>query len=425
MKEHNIQIGFFPLGSTISFKAHLATRHNGKSEYRKMVMVLTRNQSVGNVLLLQKSDWSLLSESEKLEIDPFNKIVDVYKQSAINTSKIISENSKTELERLYDYIKEQNIHIDAFVSFLSQGYTNNNLIEFKIRKDGNGYARAQQMNIAYAGPCVNVINSIPHIPLFLCATDPRYVSGSKKQNDTCNAAECLLSQLEGNLKLTLLETYDSYSPFRTVNVPIRYSGIEGLNICFENIKENTGTTLFSVVAMESKYRGKEIKKYILDSDIDDIHIYGKWDEEWYQYKEFKGMRTPDEIDNILSSTKYTLIIPIEKAWATSKYLEVIMCGTIPFIHPDYDSQFNIFPKDHFLRINSKSELFQKIKYLEENPEHESRLRTELKNLFLEKQQMKDLFKTMNAYLEKYAIKLDESYVNEFKKSSILKSIKLF
>ena len=53
---------------------------------------------------------------------------------------------------------------------------------------------------------------------------------------------------------------------------------------------------------------------------------------------------------------------------TSKYAEMLHYGIIPFLHPSYDTQYYVFPENHFIRCSSPAELQKKIKFLEDNPD---------------------------------------------------------
>jgi len=67
---------------------------------------------------------------------------------------------------------------------------------------------------------------------------------------------------------------------------------------------------------------------------------------------------------------------------TSKYAEMLHYGIIPFLHPSYDTECNVFPKDHFIRCKSPEDLKKKIEYLNENPEHYKTLFYNLQTKYL-------------------------------------------
>jgi hypothetical protein len=114
-------------------------------------------------------------------------------------------------------------------------------------------------------------------------------------------------------------------------------------------------------------RYAELKKYVLDY-IDDVEIYGKWDEETVKDdSRFKGSVKFNELQEMLPAVKYSFMISIKDGWVTMKIWELIAHGIIPFMHPNYDTQKHCKVPD-FIRISSPSELHEKIEQLEADPE---------------------------------------------------------
>ena len=61
----------------------------------------------------------------------------------------------------------------------------------------------------------------------------------------------------------------------------------------------------------------------------------------------------------MTNWKHSLCVPIDKGWATAKYLEYLKCGISPFMHPEYDDQKNTNVQD-FYRVQSVEEMKDKI-----------------------------------------------------------------
>ena len=74
---------------------------------------------------------------------------------------------------------------------------------------------------------------------------------------------------------------------------------------------------------------------------------------------FKGFINRGKLYSEMMNWKHSLCVPIDKRWATAKYLEYLKCGISPFMHPEYDSQRNTNVQD-FYRIQSIEELKDKI-----------------------------------------------------------------
>lgn len=53
---------------------------------------------------------------------------------------------------------------------------------------------------------------------------------------------------------------------------------------------------------------------------------------------FKGEVPYDVAQDKLKSALYTYLVPVKPGWATSKYVEAIMCGALPFMHESYASK---------------------------------------------------------------------------------------
>ena len=82
---------------------------------------------------------------------------------------------------------------------------------------------------------------------------------------------------------------------------------------------------------------------------------------------FKGSLHIEDLQTKLQDVKFTFIIPIKKGWVTSKYIEMIHAGVIPFLHPTYDEQSHLNIPG-FLRPQTPQELAERIKTLSEDPE---------------------------------------------------------
>jgi predicted CoA-binding protein len=85
---------------------------------------------------------------------------------------------------------------------------------------------------------------------------------------------------------------------------------------------------------------------------------------------------------MLPRVKYTFCIPIKKGWVTAKFWEMAHYGIIPFLHPTYDEQKHL-DVPAFLRVKDSKELFDKIKFLEENTEAYDQLRDAIDKALLD------------------------------------------
>ena len=56
-----------------------------------------------------------------------------------------------------------------------------------------------------------------------------------------------------------------------------------------------------------------------------------------------------------------------------------MMGVVPFFHPTYDTQGNVLPLNHFCRVSSPQDFYDKMKFLDDVPEKRIQLVNLLQN----------------------------------------------
>jgi hypothetical protein len=285
---------------------------------------------------------------------------------------------------------------DFGIGFASQGLTMVNIPGIiPSIKDPSKMTGALDMTQIYSAPIIHYLN-MSKIPWFMIMTDPRYIKKNQKWRDMVNGPRECIAQYNSDINFTHFDTYPNPTNGQeiTEKLLLKYSGIEKMNLIGEEVirPEVERDIKFSIVAMQSAYGKQEVdyrleclKKWILNqANSEQYEIYGKWDERFTsKYPQFKGYRTPEEIDNIFKRTRYTLIIPIRPDWVTSKYAEMLRVGVVPFFHPDYDTQFSTIPKDHYLRVKTPKEMFDKIAEMDANPEMRIKLVKQLQVQFLQ------------------------------------------
>lgn len=229
----------------------------------------------------------------------------------------------------------------------------------------------------YAGQIYKFLND-SKLPWLMIANDPRYI---KQGRDLLNPPVKCLSQFDEDVYYDKCNSYEDQH--RTKHcIKCEYSGIEKLFLLTNEIVNKPKTVKFGIILNDGKTNNKtrydELKKYILDY-FEDIEIYGKWtDERTLNDKRFKGPKNFTELRPYIQSVKYTFIISIKKGWVTSKYIEMISQGCIPFFHPEYDTQKHCDVPD-FLRVKSPKELRDKIDLLESDNKMYEDLLTDCQN----------------------------------------------
>jgi hypothetical protein len=380
MKSQDINVAIFPIGSVIKLKKEFLKRSDGSSEYYKLIWLLCRQEAISQVTLVQKSDWDKLSDEEKAELDPRGVIFDVYSEYALKTPQNVTNTTQPEATHyLWETIKDLP-KPDFGIAFPAQGFAMINIPNFLPQlRDPSKLCAALNMTVRYAGPIVDYINR-SNIKWYWIATDPRYCESKIKRRDVANVPLEILAQYNDTVELTTIDEYRNDSPETAKKINVVYTGIEKLNLVNENIvsPENERSNKFSIVAMQSSYGKDNIKDYRFNvlkkwvfkyDENNEAKVYGKWADIFTKDNpQFKGFIDHTEVDKMFENTRYTLVIPIRPNWVTSKYAEMLRVGVVPFLHPDYDTQHNVVPEDHFIRLKSPEDFYKKMQYLDENPE---------------------------------------------------------
>jgi hypothetical protein len=167
-----------------------------------------------------------------------------------------------------------------------------------------------------------------------------------------------------------------------------------------NVNRNTN---FMVVLNEGKpSRYDLLREWVLDK-FDNVEVYGKWEHGAATVdSRFKGSLHINELQKKLQDVKFTFIIPIKEGWVTSKYIEMIHAGVIPFLHPTYDMQGHL-PIPEFLRPKTPEEFFRRMEMIDTHEAHQNLLK-ELRKAVLKPEYYDGTFindKIMNAFDPNY------------------------
>jgi hypothetical protein len=138
-----------------------------------------------------------------------------------------------------------------------------------------------------------------------------------------------------------------------------------------NTTQNNGvkTDDLVIVMNENDNRYDILASYVFDNFNKSgyyVPVYGKWSKEIMDAsKSFKGGMRITNIKKLLPKFKYSLVIPSDDGWVTSKYIQLIDNGVIPFFHPSYDTNYHSeIPA--FLRVKSPEDFAFKINELNDN-----------------------------------------------------------
>lgn len=344
------------IGKSVIFDRSKWGPIGGDNEAPTMIRKLAELNPNDTFIIIGRND--LIRAREKYSL-PEN-LFDVYEDA--------SKEDRKDLNYICTRLKD--IKIDG--CFLLTGPTANCNIPEKswkrndLKKGKKEYAKSLETFVNYVAPIYQYLNE-SNIPWIMIANDPRYIS---QGNDLMNPPRLILSQYDEKI---LMQTFDNWEDQNYIKNEVSsvYAGMEKIFLIDQNPRISEKTVKFMVVLNEGnngvKSRYPELKKYVLDY-IDDVEIYGKWDDATIgNDTRFKGPKKFEDLQSILPSVKYTFIIPIKPGWVTAKWVEMISNGIIPFFHPDYDSQGHC-NVPLALRVKNPEDLHKKIELLEAHPD---------------------------------------------------------
>lgn len=352
-----------------------------------------------------------------------DNIVDIYHSVSLRIAGIEKyKDGEYPHEILLDECKKRNLHFDFAI--FEQGPD----CGFSVMNRGiwltshpDRHAVAMAMANHYCGPLISFINEMK-MPWVNITEDPRYVPSHHK--DILNDELCVLSQITTDIETQRIAGY--YDESHTYRHPIqhfRYAGIEKMflrdmvKVDFKNPDEfKVGnhtyrkSNTFIMTLNGTPDRLPFIENWVLKYKPD-TKIYGKWDEEAKAkypntFKEKGIVEIPDE----MWQSKFTFVPCFDKKlsnFVTQKVWKMIYYGIIPFWDKnsyDTDHYYNEIP-DYF-KVASPDEMWQKIEYLEKNPDEYKKYLSMYYNLLEDKYFNGDfIYETFKPFIEKYDPKL--------------------
>jgi hypothetical protein len=378
---------------------------NGGSNEAPVLLASLANKNPDiTFYLVGKSDFSRIDEKLRKELFYFDNVVDVFSEYS---SKDYTDDTRYQHPvRYFEKHPDRMPQVGLFYAGVN-GYAN--IPEFiPNKKNPQEFCRPLEMFKGYAGGIAYFLNET-NIPWAIMVPDPRYFPLDAV--DFMNPPKIAISQMNSTVKGQHIASKTDTQTMVEYETNLIYSGLETVFLLDKldwralqpsTKKENAIASdiisfdddiidvqvdtaekdiKFMVVCNQgdnSFKRGPLLKQYVLDH-LQDVEIYGKWEDKWYADSRFKGPMKFQDLQQKLARVKYTFCIPINPHWATAKWCEMAHYGIIPFIHPDYDSQNNVGLPE-FLRVKDSSDLFTKIEYLENNPTEYKALQEKIMNL---------------------------------------------
>lgn len=362
-------IAFCKIGKSIKF-ASAFSPIGGDNEAPSLLRLLANNNPDITFHIVGRSDFYKLSQKERVSLFNYDNVVDTFegKRGAADEDTII------------DYFNDLGFQPDACISMVGQVGTVTIPNRIQQVKDPSLFASVIDMTKNYTTPIVKWWNENLDMKLVEIINDPRYVLNQSR--DLIINPTVSLSQYEGTYTKNTMLSYEDQERVPR-EIPMVYAGVERIFQYDREFKKATADgrdTNFMVVLNEgSPSRYNTLKEWVLNK-IDDVEIYGKWDHKnTVDDTRFKGSMKLEELQDKLKKVRATFIIPIAPGWTTSKYIEMIHAGVIPFFHESYDTQ-NHTKVPSWLRIKSAEQFAESLKLIENDSVYEKMI-TELQDMF--------------------------------------------
>ena len=346
------------IGKSVKFNPSTWSAIGGDGEAPTLIKRMAELNPADQFIIISRNDSAKTREVQGLP----DNLISVYDGS--------TKEERSSIGYVWEKLKDKAIDgcflmsgPSANINIPNTGYKRRDLIEGK-----KVFALTLQTFQNYVAPTYMFLNE-SNIPWVMIANDPRYIG---QGNDLINQPKKILSQFDETI---LMKQFDNFEDQNYINnlIQSEYAGMEKMCLIGSTNDDTTHekTEKFLVVLNEGnngvKSRYSELKKYVLDY-IDDVHVYGKWQETTVAGDtRFKGSVKFEDLQTKLKHVKYTFIIPIKPGWVTAKWVEMISNGIIPFFHPDYDTQLHC-KVPSFLRITNPNELHERIEELENDPQ---------------------------------------------------------
>jgi hypothetical protein len=369
-------IAFAKIGKSIKFKTNKYSPIGGDNEASCVLRALANNNPDKNFYVVGRSDFSTLSENEIIDLFPYGNVIDVWEGVGLNISPEY-------YRHIINYFDANSIEIDFCVMMVGQ--VGSVTIPDKIKKvrdiDDEKPASVLNMTKWYVTPISTWLNEVK--PRYIeIVNDPRYTM--RQSIDLFHLPEVSLGQYDYTYTTFAIKSYEDQARIER-KVQSVYAGMEtafcGDYEYFKDFNTERNTNVMIVLNEGKPSRYDMLNEWILQH-FDDVDIYGKWeDDRAKKDSRFKGSKNINEIQKMLSNVKYTFIIPIAKGWVTSKYIEMIHAGVIPFFHPTYDEQGHT-GVPNFFRPKTPEELRKKIELLNADENLYKESITKLRNIVL-------------------------------------------
>lgn len=347
-----MNIAFSKIGKSIKLTNSGFSAAGGDSEAPAMLRILANNNPDKKFYIAGRSNFGKLSERERLTLFPYDNVIDCWAGS---------KGQNIELPK--NYFKD--IKLEAHIMMVGQVGTVTVPGRIKQVHNPELIASVIDMTKGYASPLTVWMNE-SEVPVIEIINDPRYTLGQSR--DIIFNPKVSLSQFNYTYEKNTIESYENQERVLK-NIPAKYAEMEKIFLYDRKVYRpeiSKRKNNFVMVLNEGKpSRYPLLKEWILNHN-EDVSVYGVWDEETIKDdKRFVGSLHIDKLQEVLSTHRSSFCIPIAPGWVTSKYIELIAAGVVPFLHPTYDSQDNTGIPE-FLRPKTPEELAKRVAKLNDD-----------------------------------------------------------
>ena len=360
-------IAFAKIGKSIKFKSAFSPV-GGDNEAPAVLKALANNAPDTKFYIVGRSDFCRLTDSERLEIFPYDNVIDIWAGGRFKTFSDRRDYNDPFYHHVTNFFKERDISLSYCVLMVGQVGTVTIPGRIERVRDRSQVASTIDMTLNYSSPITVWLNETK-IPYVEIVNDPRYVMNQAR--DIFHLPAVSLGQYDWEYTANHIKSYEDQDRVET-KVASTYAGMETafcIGRKMPEIDKIPKSRHFAVVLNEGDpSRYDMLKEWVLGG-LEDVEVYGRWSHKMAQPDmdtRFKGSIDLEEVQEIMRDTKYTLIIPIRDGWVTSKYIEMIHAGVIPFFHPSYDRQHHT-GVPLAIRPKSPEDMFHIIERLESTP----------------------------------------------------------
>lgn len=316
-------IAFAKIGKSIKFKSKYSCV-GGDNEAGALLQLLADNNPDKVFWIIGRCDLFKLSDSAPAQLFKYNNV---------KWLRYTQPSAETDPDWITRELARLGVQID--LGILMSGAIARVTIPGKTRRiNDDGIATVIDMVRGYTTPIIDWLNT-ERVPYVEIVNDPRCILGEAR--DLLHYPEVVLSQVNGFYKHKRIRSFEDQT-CHTFDVPLQYAGVERIFLYGRGgpaTNRDRSVPLLIVLNEGQPSRFKSLKHWVLEQ-TDSVQVWGQWSHpEALGDQRFCGSAQLHEIQLRLSEVRYSFVIPIAAGWATSKYIELIHAGVIPFFHPDY------------------------------------------------------------------------------------------